>query len=81
MTNEEFCSQNCGCGKKFWEKYFAANEIEKINIIKSRPIFSKLKDGVWFAEFVTPTLLNSYIKDVSEYLIELHQNFSEQQQQ
>jgi hypothetical protein len=67
MTTEEFCVHECGCGEKFWEKYFAADEPERIMLLKSLPIFSKMKEGIWFAECVTPALLKSYIDDAINY--------------
>jgi len=67
MANEEFCVHECGCSEKFWEKYFVADETERITMLKSLPIFSKLKEGVWFAECVTPTLLKSYIDGAINY--------------
>lgn len=51
-----------GNNEEFWIKYFQADEIERLNIIKSLPIFDKLCKDVWIGE-VTPTSLNSYIED------------------
>jgi hypothetical protein len=49
----------------FWFKYFKSDEIKQLEMIKSLPIFKGLENGEWFGK-VTPTLLNSYIKDVIE---------------
>jgi ribosomal protein S16 len=53
----------------FWNRYFAANESERHSMLASLPIFKRLKDGVWFADNVTTTLLKSYIEDAAKYII------------
>lgn len=50
---------------EFWIKYFKANEVERLNILKSLPIFTGMKDNAWLGT-ISPTLLNSYIEDIIE---------------
>lgn len=41
------------------------NDNERLNILKSLPIFTGMKDNAWLGT-ISPTLLNSYIEDIIE---------------
>lgn len=50
----------------FWEKWFIADDIERLKLIRTLSVFSDHKN----ASYITPTLLNSYLEDLYNYLLD-----------
>lgn len=52
-------------GKKFWERWHNAEELDRLRIVEELPLF---KGESMVETTVTSTLLNSYFEDLAEYV-------------
>lgn len=51
----------------FWDQWLRANELERVKLVQTLPMFTESKGS--FAQYVSPTLLNSYFEDLYERIL------------
>jgi hypothetical protein len=53
---------------EFWAKWIAADDIERVNLIKTLTIPPRELDDEQYKHIIA-TLINSYLEDLQEYLL------------
>lgn len=65
-------SKCCGAESAFWEKWFILYEKGRVpaqeRLLETLPCFKK-HDGLFWADGMTPSLLNSYLEDLVNFII------------
>ena len=54
--------------RSFWKKYLKSNELERLDLIKSLPIFISVRATSGIA-YITPSSLKAYCDDIIEALV------------
>jgi len=54
-----------GIGKEFWERWYNAEELDRLRIVEELPLF---KGESMVETTITSTLLNSYLEDLAKYV-------------
>ena len=56
----------------FWDKWLKADELERLKLVQTLPMFKEgiqKEKGIIFAQYVSPTLLNSYFEDLYKRIL------------
>jgi hypothetical protein len=52
---------------EFWDKWYAANKLEKVNLVETLPIVAS-NTVPPFMKYTTATFINSYLVDLQSYM-------------